>query len=188
MLFTDAHGSFVDIYLCDKYRCSQKCKNLFYFMHGCKKKRLWCKQIKEGLILSAKWIQVLQFPPSELSTSVYCVHRPTVWAAGLCGAVIRVFWTTRGELLCSGSRGCPIINPLPVSPTVQMVPGAHMASNPVIGILLSELHPTLLLLPPPPSEPHPALLRPPGKPASMVLTRGFVKEMIKLIIGSVISA
>lgn len=30
-----------------------------------------------------------------------------------------------------------------------MVPGAHMASNPVIGILLSELPPTLLLLPPP---------------------------------------
>lgn len=54
----------------------------------------------------------------------------------------------RGEMLHSGSRGCPIINPLPVAPTVQMVPGAHMASNPVVGILLSELPPTLSLLPP----------------------------------------
>lgn len=52
----------------------------------------------------------------------------------------------RGELLCSGNTGCPIINPLPVAPTVQMVPEAHMASNPVIGILLSELLPVLLLL------------------------------------------
>lgn len=64
----------------------------------------------------------------------------------------------RGELLCSGSRGCPIINPLPVAPTVQMVPEAHMASNPVIGILLSELPPTLLVLPPP-SLPHPFLIK-----------------------------
>lgn len=30
-----------------------------------------------------------------------------------------------------------------------MVPEAHMASNPVIGILLSELPPTLLPQPPP---------------------------------------
>lgn len=63
--------------------------------------------------------------------------------------VIRVFWTIWGELLYSGSSGCPIINPLSVAPTVQMVPEAHMASNPVIGILLSELPPTLLLKPPP---------------------------------------
>lgn len=54
----------------------------------------------------------------------------------------------RGELLCSGNTGCPIINPLPVAPTVQMVPEAHMASNLVIGILLSERLPVLLLLPP----------------------------------------
>lgn len=64
----------------------------------------------------------------------------------------------RGEMLHSGSRGCPIINPLPVAPTVQMVPGAHMASNPVIGILLSELPPTLSLLPPP-SPHHPSPLK-----------------------------
>lgn len=61
-------------------------------------------------------------------------------------------------MLHSGSRGCPIINPLPVAPTVQMVPGAHMASNPVIGILLSELPPTLSLLPPP-SPRHPSPLK-----------------------------
>ncbi len=36
---------------------------------------------------------------------------------------------------CIGGMGCcPIINPLSVSPTVQMVPAAHMAPNPVIGI------------------------------------------------------
>lgn len=42
-----------------------------------------------------------------------------------------------------GSGGYPIINPLPVSPTVQMVPAAHMAPNPAIGILLPKLPPTL---------------------------------------------
>lgn len=36
-----------------------------------------------------------------------------------------------------------------------MVPEAHMASNPVIGILLSELLPVLPLLPP---LPHTSLL------------------------------
>lgn len=55
----------------------------------------------------------------------------------------------RGELLYSGSRGCPIINPLPVAPTVQMVPEVHMVSNPVIGVLLSVLPPTLLQQSPP---------------------------------------
>lgn len=47
-----------------------------------------------------------------------------------------------------------------------------MASNPVIGILLSELPPTLLLLPPP-SPPHPSLLKPPAKLNGADQTRGF---------------
>lgn len=65
-----------------------------------------------------------------------------VRAGGLCAAVIRVFWTRRGG--GGGGGGCPIINPLPVAPRVQMVPAAHMASNPVIGILFSEPPPSRL--------------------------------------------
>lgn len=49
-----------------------------------------------------------------------------------------------------GSGGYPIINPLPVSPTVQMVPAAHMAPNPAIGILLPKSYP-LPFTPPAPS-------------------------------------
>lgn len=43
---------------------------------------------------------------------------------------------TRGGRCIGGMGCCPIINPLPASPTVQMVPAAHMAPNPVIGIRL----------------------------------------------------
>lgn len=48
-----------------------------------------------------------------------------------------------------------------------------MASNPVIGILLPELPPALLLLPPP-SPPRPSLFKPPAKSESLVLTRGVI--------------
>ncbi len=52
---------------------------------------------------------------------------------------------------CIGGMGCcPIINPLSVSPTVQMVPAAHMAPNPVIGI---RLLPSLCSCVPSPSLP-----------------------------------
>lgn len=47
-------------------------------------------------MLSFRWIQVLWFHKSAQWTSIYCVHRGTVRAGGLCCVVIRVFWTRRG--------------------------------------------------------------------------------------------
>lgn len=106
-----------------------------------------------GVYLKA--VNLKQPPFHEYRCSDFIRHHstPDSFVFGVCAAVIRVLWPLRGEFLRWGGRGCPIINPLPVAPTVQMVPEAHMASNPVSGILLAKLPPTPPLLPPPSRRP-----------------------------------
>ena len=95
----------------------------------------------------------------RVCTQTLCERDCTVWCSDW-GFCLVGGWE---ELLHSGSRGCPIINPLPVSPTVQMVPAAHMASNPVIGILFPKLPPTPYPSPlPPPSCNTPSPSATPG--------------------------
>ena len=95
-------------------------------------------------------------------TQTLCERDCTVWCSDW-GFCLVGGWE---ELLHSGSRGCPIINPLPVSPTVQMVPAAHMASNPVIGILFPKLPPTPYPSPLPPPSSAPPPLPPPRRALS----------------------
>lgn len=99
---------------------------------------------------SRRPVKLLHVSPSDLGRMMCFFHHMRAWVLQASmtkqrycwGRGVIVQWVGEFTAETGGGRSigelgcCPIINPLPLSPTVQMVPAAHMAPNPVIGIRL----------------------------------------------------